>query len=87
VSSYLQGLRQKIAKLGIPIYVTDIRPGFVDTAMAKGEGLFWVQSPQKAAGQIYEAIQNKRKVAYITKRWRLVAWILKALPDAIYHRI
>jgi short-subunit dehydrogenase len=87
VSSYLQGLRQKIAKLGIPIYVTDIRPGFVDTAMAKGEGLFWVQSPQKAAGQIYEAIQNKRKVAYITKRWRLVAWILKVLPDAIYHRI
>jgi short-subunit dehydrogenase len=87
VSSYLQGLRQKIAKLGIPIDVTDIRPGFVDTAMAKGEGLFWVQSPQKAAGQIYAAIQRKRKVAYITKRWRLIAWILKVLPDAVYHRI
>jgi short-subunit dehydrogenase len=87
VSSYLQGLRQKIAKLGIPVYVTDIRPGFVDTAMAKGEGLFWVQSPHKAAGQIYRAIQKKRKVAYITKRWRFVAWLLKVLSDAVYHRI
>jgi short-subunit dehydrogenase len=87
VSSYLQGLRQKIAKLGIPVYVTDIRPGFVDTAMAKGEGLFWVQSPQLAAEQIYRAIQKKRNVAYITKRWRLVAWLLKVLPDAIYNKI
>jgi len=55
--------------------------------MAKGEGLFWVQSPQKAARQIYNAIQRKRKVAYITKRWGLIAWLLKILPDAIYHRI
>jgi len=87
VSSYLQGLRHRIAKPGIPIYVTDIRPGLVDTAMAKGECLFWLQSPQKAAGQIYEDIRGHRTVAYVTKRWRFVAWILKALPDAIYHRI
>ncbi len=87
VSSCLEGLRYKIAKLGAPIDITDIRPGFVDTAMAKGDGLFWVQPPQKAAAQIYAAIRKKRKVAYITKRWRLVAWILKVLPDAIYHRI
>lgn len=86
-SSYLQGLRHKAAKQGKTIHITDIRPGFVDTAMAKGDGLFWVQSPQKAATQIFNAIQKKRKVAYITKRWRLVAWILKVLPDAIYHRI
>jgi len=87
MSNYLQGLRQRIAKLNVPIHVTDIRPGFVDTEMAKGDGLFWVQSPRKAAGQIYEAIKRKRKVAYITKRWRLIAWVLKVLPDAIYNRI
>ncbi|WP_431209771.1 hypothetical protein ACQ86N_27035 [Puia sp. P3] len=32
--------------MGIPLYVTDIQPGFVDTKMAKGPG-FWVSSPQK----------------------------------------
>jgi short-subunit dehydrogenase len=87
ISTYLQGIRQKVAKLNIPIVVTDVRPGFVDTDMAKGKGLFWVQSPQKAAMQIYIAIKKKKSMAYITKRWRLIAWLLKILPDAVYHRM
>lgn len=87
VSNYIQGLHQKIAKLGMPIYVTDIRPGFVNTAMAQGHGLFWVQSPKKAAKQIFSAIQKKRKVAYVTKRWRVMALLLQILPDVIYHRL
>ncbi len=87
LSSYLEGLRFKIAKLGVPIDITDIRPGFVDTEMAKGEGLFWVQPPEKAALQIFAAIRKRKKTAYITKRWKLVAWILRILPDAIYHRM
>lgn len=87
MSNYLQGLRHRTAKSKIPIYITDIRPGFVDTAMAQGDGLFWVQSPEKAAGQIFTAIQKKRKVAYITKRWILIALILRILPDAIYLKM
>ena len=46
--NYTEGLRQKAAKLPYPLYLTDIRPGFVDTAMAKGEGLFWVTPLDKA---------------------------------------
>ncbi|MBM4067242.1 MAG: SDR family NAD(P)-dependent oxidoreductase, partial [Planctomycetes bacterium] len=37
VSNYLEGLRQKANKSGIAITVTEIQPGFVNTAMAKGE--------------------------------------------------
>ena len=69
------------------ITVTDIQPGFVDTAMAKAPNLFWVASPQKAAIQIYETIKKKKKHAYITKRWRLIAWALKLMPDFIYEKI
>ena len=87
VSSYLEGLRFKIAQLGIPIDITDIRPGFVDTKMAKGEGLFWVQSPEKAALQIFKAIRKRKKTAYITKRWKIIAWIMRMLPDIIYHKM
>ncbi|MDH4201186.1 MAG: SDR family NAD(P)-dependent oxidoreductase [Spirochaetia bacterium] len=87
IFNYLQGLRHKSAKMNLPIYITDIRPGFVDTAMAQGEGLFWVQSPEKAARQIFLAIQKRKKVAYITKRWTLIAWILRMLPDVIYHKL
>jgi short-subunit dehydrogenase len=86
-SNYMEGLRQKVAKLGLPITITDIQPGFVDTAMAQGEHLFWVASPEKAAMQIYHAIQRKRKHTYVTRRWRLFAWLIKCLPDSLYHRL
>jgi short-subunit dehydrogenase len=85
--NYLQGLRQRAANLKIPVYITDARPGFVDTAMAKGEGLFWVAPVEKAASQIYKAIKNKPKVVYITKRWQLVACLIRLLPAAIYNKI
>lgn len=87
VSNYMEGLRKKVVKLGLSIKVTDIQPGFVDTAMAKGDGLFWVASPQKAAQQIYNAIERKRKHAYITKRWRLIGWLMKVMPEFIYNKI
>lgn len=87
VSNYLQGLRQKAAKLKLTITVTDIQPGFVDTDMAKGEGIFWMAPVQKAASQIFRAIERKRSHAFVTKRWRLVAWMLKIMPDFLYHRI
>lgn len=87
VSNYLEGLRQKVIKLKIPIVVTEIQPGFVDTAMARGEGLFWVAPLDKAAIEIFRAIKNKRKHAYITKQWRIIAWLLKIMPDWIYNRL
>ena len=81
--NYLEGLRLNAHKSNLPIYVTDVRPGFVDTAMAKGEGLFWVAPVQKAAEQIFEAINQKKKVVYITKRWRLIAFLLRIIPFSI----
>ena len=84
--NYLEGLRQKVTKLKLPIFITDIRPGFVDTKMAKGDGKFWVASPEKAAKQILKAIQLKKSVMYVTKRWRLVAAIVSLIPGRIYRR-
>jgi len=87
MSNYLEGLWVKALKLKLAITVTDIQPGFVDTAMAQGDGLFWVASPQKAANQIFKAIQQKKKKAYITKRWAIIAWLLKILPSFLYNKI
>ena len=85
--NYLEGLRQKAEKTKFPISITDIRPGFVDTAMAKGDGVFWVSSVDKASKQILRAINAKRKVCYITRRWRIIALLMKLLPDWIYNKI
>lgn len=85
--NYMEGLRQKASKYSYPIYTTDIRPGFVDTAMAKGEGLFWVTPVDKAVKQIKKAISRKKKVAFISKRWKYVAILLRPLPSTIYCRM
>jgi len=61
------------------IAVTDICPGFVDTKLAQGE-TFWKADTKTAAKQIRTAIKKKKKVAYITKRWRLVSFVLKIMP-------
>ncbi|WP_435261750.1 SDR family NAD(P)-dependent oxidoreductase [Tenacibaculum sp. nBUS_03] len=62
------------------VYITDIRPGYVDTAMALGDGIFWLAPLEKASKQIYRAIKRKKRVAYISKRWIFIAWILKIVP-------
>ncbi len=84
---YLEGLRQKATKLKKPIFVTDIRPGLVDTNMAKGEGLFWVMPVEKIAKQIFKAINKRRKVVYVSKRWGLIGRLLKIIPRFIYDRM
>ena len=87
MSNYLEALRLKTLKMRLPIVITDIQPGFVDTAMAQGDGLFWVASPKKAAHQIFNVIEKRRKHAYITRRWRFVAWIFKIVPDWLLAKI
>ncbi|MFZ0928028.1 MAG: SDR family NAD(P)-dependent oxidoreductase [Syntrophobacteraceae bacterium] len=87
VSNYLEGLRNRAVKAGVPIAVTDIQPGFVDTKMLKVKRPFWVSSPREAARQIHRAIERKARRAYITKRWILVAWLFKILPASLYARL
>lgn len=86
VSNYLQGVRYRLNESKLPIFVTDVQPGFVDTPMAKGNR-FWIASPRKAARQIVAAIRGRKQRVYITKRWRLVAWLVRVVPDAVYSKL
>ena len=85
-SNYLEGLFVKAKKDNTGISVTDVRPGFVSTDMAKGDKLFWAASPEKAARQIYRAIKRKKRKVIITRRWGLFALMLRIAPGWIYKR-
>jgi short-subunit dehydrogenase len=88
MSSYLEGLRFRSAKFFPKIAITDIRPGYVDTPLTQGQkGMFWVASSEKAAAQIANAIERKAGVAYITKRYWLIAWLLRLLPNWVMAKI
>ncbi len=85
--NYLEGLRQKASKLKAPIIISDIRPGLVNTKMAKGDGLFWVMPVEKIGKQIYRAIKKEKKIVYVSKRWGILARIIKSLPRFIYDKM
>ena len=69
------------------VFISEIRPGFVDTAMALGDNLFWMAPLDKATKQIYSAIKKKKKVAYITKRWAIIAFVLKIVPAWLLKKL
>jgi short-subunit dehydrogenase len=86
-SVYLDGLRELATRSGLPITVTEAQPGFVDTAMMKTDPplsplarRLLVASPEIAARQIMRAIRERKKHAYITRRYGLIAFVLEFLP-------
>jgi short-subunit dehydrogenase len=87
-SNYLEALAFYAAHRGLPIAVTDIQPGFVDTAMTRDQTRkFWVATPEEAAEQIHAAIRRRKRRAVVTRRWVPVAWLMRALPHWAYRRI
>lgn len=79
-ASYLESLWMKAKRTKkAKIDVTNILPGYVDTDIIISD-TFWMASVDKAVNQIYAAIKNKKRKAYITKRWRLIAFVLRIAP-------
>lgn len=86
MSNYLESLRFRLASSAI--HITDIRPGFVETPMiARSKIKFWAVSSEEAAGQIVKAMELRKKVAYVPKRWGPVAWIYRRMPAWVLERI
>jgi short-subunit dehydrogenase len=86
-SSYSEGLRIKARHEKNNISITELIPGYVDTDMGKSDRAFWIIPADKAARLAYKAIRQKRKRAFIPKRWWWIYTFLKVLPAFIYDTI
>lgn len=86
-SNYFEGIRQRFYKSKTMINTTDIRPGFVDTDMVQGKGIFWMAPKEKAAKQIFSAIRKKKDSVYVTKRWAIIAFIFSNMPEWMHKRM
>jgi len=89
VSTYLEGLRYREARRESDVTITTVEPGYVETEMNRlvGDDRFWVASPETAATQIARAVGRSRSTVYVTRRWRLVAWVLMLLPERVRSRL
>jgi len=86
-SNYFEALAIKAKRMKKDVGITCIEPGFVATKMAKGNKQFWIVPLEKAARQMITAIEKKKRKAYVSKRWWLVAKLMRIIPFWIYKRI
>lgn len=87
--TYIQALAQLARMRGLNVGFTDIRPGFIRTALL-GRGpshLPMTMSPDFAVAQVVKAIRRGRRVTVIDCRWRLLTMLWSALPAAIWPRL
>ncbi len=74
---YLQSLAKRAKKDNPGCAFTELRPGSVNTDMMKGEGHFWISSPQQAAALACQAILYKKRLQYISRHWSLLGFLLR----------
>lgn len=88
ISTYMQGYRNRINSADYDIAITDVKPGFVESEMTEGKrGMFWVAKTDKAVRQMLLDIEKRKAISYVTRRWRLIAWLIKLTPDWVIERI
>lgn len=83
-SNYLDGLSMHAQRLKLPITISDIQLGLLDKAAMQGSKL-WLAPIDKVATQILTGLKKGKRKFYVTKRWRLVAWLTLCLPEFIYN--
>jgi len=86
-SNYFEALAIKAKKMKKDIGIICVEPGFVDTKMAKGNKRFWVVPLEKAVRQIIKGIEKKKQKVYVSKRWWLVARLMRLTPFWLYKKI
>ncbi len=87
VSTYLQGLRNRLSSKGV--HVLTIKPGFVNTPMTahiENKGALWAE-PQKVAEDIVKAIKKKKNIIYTPFFWRYIMLIIKSVPEFIFKKL
>ncbi len=87
-NTYLQALEQQANARGLRIGFTDIRPGFVDTALLSGDFHYpMMLKPEKVAREIVCAINAKKHIRVIDWRYRLLTACWRMIPNCIWRRI
>ena len=83
---YLQALEQQAHQRGLRIRFTDIRPGFVDTALLKGDFRYpMMLRPENVAREIVNAIKAHHHIRVIDWRYRLLTAFWRRIPRCLWR--
>ncbi len=84
---YLDALAQLSRMENLPIYFTDIRPGFVQTALLKNDRYPLLMQPEKVARQLMQAIEKKKRRIVIDWRYAVLVYGWKLIPEWLWERL
>ena len=86
-ATYLQALEQQSRQSGLRIWFTDIRPGFVDTALLNGDFKYpMLLQPAAVARDIVGSIYKRRHVRIIDLRYRILTFFWRLIPNWLWRR-
>ena len=87
-NTYLQALEQLANSQDLHMRFTDIRPGFVDTALLGDDNHYpMMLTKEDVAKEIVKAIHHKDHVRVIDWRWRIVTAFWRRIPRWIWRRL
>ncbi len=86
--TYLTALSQLSEMEKIPVKITDIRPGFVDTGMLNKEKKYpMLMDKEKVAKLIVKGLEKKPRVLIVDWRYKLLVGFWKLIPRCIWEKM
>ncbi|MCD8183420.1 MAG: SDR family NAD(P)-dependent oxidoreductase [Bacteroides sp.] len=86
-NTYIDALAQLSRMQHLNIRFTDIRPGFVATDLLKDGKYPMLMMPDKVAQQIVKALKQKKRVAVIGRRYRILVFFWRMIPRWLWERL
>lgn len=86
-TAFLSGLRARASRGGV--HVVTVKPGFVRTRMTEGMKLIGplTVEPQIVGDAIFAAVEHRTDIVYVSGKWRLVMFVIRSLPEAIFKKL
>ena len=85
---YLQALEQLANSRKLNIRFTDIRPGFVDTALLAGDFHYpMMLKPENVAKEIVYAVNHKQHIRIIDWKYRMLTAVWRRIPRWLWRNL
>jgi short-subunit dehydrogenase len=86
--TYLEALAQLAHTEGVDVCFTDIRPGFVDTALLNDDEKYpLLLSSEFVAREIVCAVERRKRCKVIDWRYAVLTFFWKLIPDFLWKRL
>ena len=86
-NTYIDALAQLARMERLSIQFTDIRPGFVATALLKNRKYPLLMRADSTAQHIVQALTNKKRVAIIDTRYAILVFFWQLIPRWLWERL